>query len=98
LPQNPDNFDIIPPAYHAPTHPKMTIDKYMTKSHYNRAVNRTPPATGKAPGPDALTNELVKDLREEVHTLIYTLFQTTAKHSYTSKEWCKRTTCLLCKK
>ena len=63
------------------------------KSHYNREVSRAPP--GKAPGPDAITNELIENLPDDVHPLVCTLFQTMAKHNYTPKEWCRSATCLL---
>jgi len=42
------------------------------RSHYDRATTRAP--KGKAPGPDAITNELIKHLPEAAHTLLYTLF------------------------
>jgi hypothetical protein len=57
---------------HTTPHPAETLDKHITKSHYDRAINRAPP--GKTPGPDAITNKLIKHLPEEAHTLIYTLF------------------------
>ena len=47
----------------------MTLDTYITKSHYDKAANRAPP--GKTPGLDTITNELIKHLSEEVHRLIY---------------------------
>jgi hypothetical protein len=40
----------------------------------------------KAPGPGAITNELIKHLPEATHTLLYTLFQIMAKYNYTPKE------------
>ena len=49
---------------------------------------------GKPPGPDAITNELVKHLPEAAHTLLYKLFQIMAKYNYTPKEWCRSATCL----
>ena len=64
---------MTPASQHTKSHPVETLDKYITKSHYDRAIDRAPP--GKAPGPDAMTNELVKHLSEEAHTLIYPLFQ-----------------------
>jgi hypothetical protein len=67
----------------------------MTNNHYDRAINRAP--SGKAPGPDAITNKLIKHLPEEAHTLIYILFQLMTKHNYTPREWCKSATCLLYK-
>ena len=93
-PQNPDIFTMLPPAQTNPSSSK-TLDTYITKSHYNRATNRAP--SGKAPGPDAITNELIKHLPEEGHTFIYTIFQLMAKHNCTPREWCKSATCLLYK-
>ncbi len=72
------------PPTHTNPRPPETLDTYITKSHYDRAINRAPP--GKAPGPDAITNELIKHLPEEAHTLIFTLFQLMAKHNYTPRE------------
>ncbi len=43
---------------------------------------------GKAPGPDALPNEIIKFLLDTAHDLIFTLFQLMARHSYTPKKWC----------
>ena len=85
---------MAPPAYTNPRLPEI-LDTYVTKSHYDRAINRAPP--GQAPGPYAITNELIKHLPDEAHTLILTLFQLMAKHSYTPREWCKSATCLLYK-
>jgi hypothetical protein len=86
---------MTPPSSHTKPHPNETLDKYITKSHYDRAINRAP--FGKAPGPDAITNELIKYLPEEAHALICKLFQLMAKHNYTPREWCKSATCLLYK-
>ena len=85
------------PNSYATPQSKETLGKQITKSLYDRAVNRAPP--GKAPGPDAITNELVKHLPEDVHTgtLVYTLFQTMAKHNYTPKERCRSATSLFYK-
>ena len=61
------------PAHpHTKPHPAETLDKYITKSHYDRAIHSAPLV--EAPGPDAITNELIKHLPEEAHSLIYTLF------------------------
>ena len=56
----------------------------MTRVHYGRATTRAP--EGKAPGPDSITNELIKHLPEAVHTLIYTLFRLVANYNYTPIE------------
>ena len=95
LPQNPDNFVVTPPTQDKTPHPTPTLDTYITRGHYDRATTRAP--EGKAPGPDAITNELIKHLPETTHTLIYNLFQLMAKHNYTPKEWCRSATCLLYK-
>jgi len=81
--KNPDNFEIKPPNPYITPQPNDTLDKHITKIRYDRAVNRAP--AGRAPGLDAITNELIKDLPDDVHTLVYTLFQTMAKHNYTPK-------------
>ena len=74
-------------AQPAHTNPRSleTLDTYITISHYDKAINRAPP--GKTPGPNAITNDLIKHLPEEAHTRIYTLFQLMAKHNYTPREW-----------
>ena len=72
-PQNPDNITMDPPTAHANPHSLETLDKYITKKHYDKAINRA--LSGKAHGLDAITNELIKHLPEEAHTRIYTLFQ-----------------------
>jgi hypothetical protein len=74
------------------SHPTPTLDTYITRGHYDRATTRVP--EGKAPGPDAITNELIKHLPETTNTLIYTLFRIMAKHNYTPKGWCRSATCL----
>jgi hypothetical protein len=83
------------PSAHTNPHSPETLDTYITKSRYDRAINRAPP--GKAPGPYEITNELIKHLPEDAHTLIYTLFQLMAKHNYTPRQWCKNATCLIYK-
>jgi len=82
-PKYPDNFNIKPPNPYITPQPNETLDKHISNSHYDRAVNRVPP--GKAPKPDAITIELITHLPDDVHTLVYTLFKTTAKHIYTQK-------------
>ena len=78
---NPDTFVIKPPPHNTPLHPEITLDTYIARSHYERATNRAP--EGKALGPDAITNEVIKHLQEAAHTLIYILFQIRAKYNYT---------------
>jgi hypothetical protein len=80
-PQNPDNYDITPPPHNTTPHPATTLDTYITRSHYDRATTWAP--EGNAPGPDAITDELIKHLPEATHT-----------HSYTpySKSWQNTTT------
>ena len=65
-PQNPDNFTMAPPAHTNPRSLEI-LDPYITNSDYDRAINRASP--GKAPGLDAITNELIEHLPEEAHTL-----------------------------
>ena len=78
-PQNPDNFEVTPPIQDKTPHPTPTLDTYITRSHYDRAITRAP--EGKAPGPDAITNEPIKHLPEATHTLLYTLFRIMAKYN-----------------
>jgi hypothetical protein len=88
---NPDNFDIQPPPYHTPTQSIETLDTCITKNHYDRAVNRAP--AGKATDPNAITNELIKNHSEAVHTIIYKLFLIMDEHIiYTPIEWCRSAT------
>ena len=94
-PQNPDNFEVTSPTQDITPHPAPTLDTYITRGHYDTATMRSP--EGKAPGPDAITNELIKHLSETTHTLLYTLFRIIAKHNYTPKEQCRSATCLLYK-
>ena len=77
LPQNPDNFEVTPPTHGTTPHPATTLDTYITRIHYDRPTTSAP--EGKAPGPDAITNELIKNLPEATHTLLYTLFRIRAK-------------------
>jgi hypothetical protein len=74
---------MTPASSHTKPHPVETLDKHITKSHYDRAIIRAP--SGKAPGPDAIMNELIKHLPEEAHAFVYTPFQRMAKHNYTSR-------------
>ena len=54
-------------------------------------------SAGKAPGPDALSNEIIKFLPKTAHDLIFILFQLMARHSYTPKKWCVSATKLIYK-
>jgi len=94
-PQNLDNFEFAPPIYNTTPHPVASLDSYITRSYYDRATTRAP--EGKAPGPDAITNELIKHLTEATHTFLYNLLRIMAKYKYTPKEWCRTSTCLLYK-
>jgi hypothetical protein len=70
-PHNPDNFTMTPAHPHTKPYPAEILNKHITRSHYDKAINQAPPS--KAPGPDAITNELIKHHPEEAHTLIYTI-------------------------
>jgi hypothetical protein len=52
------------------------------------ACQRQP--TGKAHGPDALPNEIIKFLSDTAHYLIFQLFKLMVKHSYAQKMVYKR--------
>jgi hypothetical protein len=53
-------------------------------------------STGKAPGPDALSNEIIKFLPGTAHDLIFQLFKIIEKQIYTQK-WCISATKLIYK-
>ena len=85
-PQNPDNFEVTSLTQDTTPHLTPTLDTYITRGHYDRATTRAP--EGKAPGPDAITTELIKHLLEATHTFLYNLFRIMAKYIYTPKELC----------
>ena len=76
-PQNPGSFEVILPTQDTSPHPTPTLDTYIIRGHYDKATTRAP--EGKAHGPDAITNELIKHLPEATHTLLYTLFRIMTK-------------------
>jgi len=88
-------FEVTPPTHSTAPHPVTSLDSYITRSHYDRATIRAP--EGKAPGPDAMTNELIKHLSEATHILLYNLFRIMAKYNCTPKKLCRSATCLLYK-
>jgi hypothetical protein len=71
-PRNPDNYEVTSPTPYTTPHPTPTLDTYITRGHYDRATTRAP--EGKAPGPVAINNELIKHLPESAHKLLYTIF------------------------
>jgi hypothetical protein len=79
-PLNPDPY--TNPKPNTPTQ-QHTLDYYLTKNHYTIACHKA--SVGKAPGPDAIPNEILKHLPESAHELIYLLFRLMAKYSYTPK-------------
>ena len=84
--QNPDNPDHYETKPKDPNKAQHTLDHYLTRGHYTMAYQKA--SSGKAPGPDALPNEIIKFLPDTAHDLIFTLFQLIARHSYTPKKWC----------
>ena len=64
-------------------------------ANYVRTVTRL--ATGKAPGPDGIPNEVLRYLPDRMHSNIFGLFLLLAKHSYTPPSWSRSVTCLLFK-
>ncbi len=91
-PLNPDPYTNLKP--NTPTR-QHTIDYYLTKNHYADACHKA--SAGKAPGLDAIPNEILKHLPEPMHDLIYLLFRFMAKYSYTPKKWCTSATKLIYK-
>jgi len=94
-PQNPDNYEVTSPTQDTTPHPSPTLDKYITRGHNDRETMRAP--EDKAPGPDAIINELIKHLPKATHTLLYPLFRIMAKYSYTPKKLRRSATSLLYK-
>ena len=72
-----------------------TLDNFLTKNHYTTACHK--PSTDKAPGPDAIPNEILKHLPEVAHDLLYLLFRLMAKYSYTPQKGCTNATKLIYK-
>jgi hypothetical protein len=89
-PLNPDPY--TNPKSNTPT-PQHTLDYYLTKNHYTAACHKA--SAGKAPGPDAIPNEILKHLPESAHVLLYLIFQLMARYSYTLKKWCNSATKLI---
>jgi hypothetical protein len=74
---------------------QLLLDRVLTRTQYTMACQRA--STGKAPGPDALPNEVLKYLPENAHDVIFTLFTIMARYSYTPKKWCTSATILIYK-
>jgi hypothetical protein len=70
-----------------PTHPQSNthLTTISRKNHYTTACHKA--AAGKAPGPDAIPNEILKHLPEPMHDLFYLFFRLMAKYSYIPKRW-----------
>ena len=82
------------PKANTPT-PQHTLDHYQTKNHYTAEYHKA--SAGKAPGPDAIPNEVLKRLPESAHELLYLLFRRMARNSYTPQKWCTGATKLIYK-
>ena len=81
--QNPLNPDpCTNPKPNTPTQ-QHTLDYYLTKNHCTAACHKA--SAGKAPGPDAIPNEILKHLAESAHDLLYLSFRLMARYSYTKK-------------
>jgi hypothetical protein len=93
-PNNPDTYELKP---HTPSHSPLSqsLENILTRNHYTIAVQGS--SQGKAPGPDTIPNEIIKNLPEEVHNIIFDLFTLMARLNYTPQEWCRSDTCLLYK-
>jgi hypothetical protein len=53
------------------------MDQHLTKSHYITACQRATPR--KAPGPDTISNKIIKNLPDAAHDMIFHLFPLMAK-------------------
>ena len=87
---NPDNFTLQTPT--VTQHPTHIPIEY---SHYIRTVSRM--AEGKAPGPDGISNEILRNLPDRMHSIIFELFTILYEHEYTPPAWCRSATCLIFK-
>jgi hypothetical protein len=92
---NPHNLDPYETKCKDPYKAQHTLDHYLTRGHYTMAYQKASP--GKAPDPDAMSNEIIKFLPDTSHDLIFTLFKLMAKRSYTPKKWCMSATKLIYK-
>ena len=54
-------------------------------------------AEGKAPGPDGINNEILRNLPDRMHSIIFELFTILYEHEYTPPAWCRSATCLIFK-
>jgi hypothetical protein len=93
--QNPSNSDPCETKLKDPNKTQYTLDHYLTRGHYTMAYHKA--STGKAPGPDALPNEIIKFLPVIAHDLIFNLFQLMARHSCKPKKWSVSATRLIYK-
>jgi hypothetical protein len=72
---------------------QLTLDRHFAKSHHILVCQRATPR--KAPGPDAIPNEIIKYFPDAAHNMIFQLFRLMATHSYTPKKWCTCATKLI---
>jgi len=87
-----DTEEIIPNS--KVTHLKLS-DEY-NKHVYQDCLSRLPGR--KAPGPDVVPIELLKNLPRECHDAVHDMFILMWKHSHTPQVWKNDHTVLLCKK
>ena len=80
-PLNPDPYT-NPKANTATT--QHTPNYYLTKNHYTAACHKA--SAGKAPGLDAIPNEILKHLPESAHDILYHLFRLMARYNYTQQK------------
>jgi hypothetical protein len=68
----------------------------ITRDTFDKTINSL--GTGKAPGPDGIPNEIIEFLPPATRSALLSFLSLLAHKSYTPREWCHSTTCLLHKK
>ena len=91
-PLNPDPY--TNPKANSPT-TQHTLDHHLKKNHYTAACHKA--SAGKAPGPVAIPNEILKHLPVSAYDLLCLLFRLMARYSYAPKKWCISATKLIYK-
>ena len=91
--ENPDNFTLST-SYPLTDIPQSMSDM-LNRGHYNTAIRKL--ATGKAPGPDGIPNEIIRYLPTQMHDLIYNFFKLSSRIEYIPYTWCVSATCLIYK-
>jgi hypothetical protein len=80
------SFAEPPYPWHKRHQRQHTLYHYLARGHCTKACQKS--STGsKAPGPDAISNVILKFLPDSTHDFVFTIFKVTAKHNYTPKKW-----------